>query len=140
MLCKTKIFPQQKHFLLSEYLIIAMLAAMGLAAKVVIVPLAHLITGPPFYSRRRTRGRIFFMLFLLLAAAITQKRGGAALLVSLIQAVLVTISGTFGSHGGAASLFTYSAAGIGAELVFLLSGHRGGCCAPLLFFLGGDGG
>lgn len=129
---QNKNFPQQKHFLLSEYLIIAMLAAMGLAAKVVIVPLAHLITGPLFIPGGVLAGG-FFMLFLLLAAAITQKRG-AALLVSLIQAVLVTISGTFGSHG-AASLFTYSAAGIGAELVFLLSGHRG-CCAPCCF-LGG---
>ncbi len=129
---QTRHSQQRKYFLLSEYLIIAMLAAMGLAAKVIIVPLAHLITGPLFIPGGVLAGG-FFMMFLLLAAGITQKRG-AALFVSLIQAVLVTVGGSFGSHG-AASLFTYSAAGLGAELVFLLSGHRG-CCAPCCF-LGG---
>lgn len=73
------------------------------------------------------------MMFLILGTALTGKLG-AALLVSLIQAVLVTITGTFGSHG-AASLFTYAFPGFAVEIWFFLSKHRG--CCPLCCFVAG---
>lgn len=121
-----------RYFSLSDHLILAMLAALGIAAKVVVVPLAHMLTGPFFIPGGAVAGG-FYMLFLVLGTALVRKRG-AALLVSLIQAVLVAITGSLGSHG-VASLFTYTAAGLGAELIFLISRHRG-CCAFCCFIAG----
>lgn len=122
----------RRFFRLSDYIILAMLAAMGIASKVIIVPLAQALTGPLFIPGGVVAGG-FYMMFLVLGTAITGKLG-AALLVSLIQAVLVTITGTFGSHG-AASLFTYTFPGVAVELWFFLSRHRG--CCPMCCFVGG---
>ncbi|NMB19236.1 MAG: ECF transporter S component [Firmicutes bacterium] len=120
------------HFRLSDYVILAMLAAMGIASKAVIVPLAQAITGPLFIPGGVVAGG-FFMMFLVLGTALTG-RLGAALLVSFIQALLVTITGSFGSHG-AASLFTYVLPGLAVEAWFFLSKHRG--CCPLCCFIAG---
>jgi ABC-type thiamin/hydroxymethylpyrimidine transport system permease subunit len=120
----------KKGFRLSEIIIISMCAALGIAVKSIIVPLAQMVTGPLFIPGGVVAGG-FYMLFLIMAGAITGKRG-ASLLAALIQAVLVTITGTIGSHG-AASLFTYLFPGLAAELVFLISRHRG-CCAICCFF------
>ena len=107
-------------FTLVDHMITAVLAAAGIAIKTVIVPLAQMITGPLLIPGGVVAGG-FYMLFLVLASALTGKRG-AALLVSLLQAVLVTITGALGSHG-AASLFTYSVAGLAVEpwLLYLRS-------------------
>lgn len=122
----------RRSFQLSDYIILAMLAAMGIASKVIIVPLAQAMTGPLFIPGGVVAGG-FYMMFLVLGAALTGKPG-AALLVSLIQAVLVTITGSFGSHG-AASLLTYTFPGLAVEVWFFLSRHRG--CCPLCCFVGG---
>jgi hypothetical protein len=123
---------KKPYFRLSDYIIIAMLAAIGIAIKTIIVPLAHIITGPLFIPGGVLAGG-FYMMFLVLGEAITGKRG-AAFMVSLVQAVLVAITGTLGSHG-AASLFTYTVSGVAVELWFLLSRHKG-CCA-ICCFVGG---
>lgn len=122
----------KRYFKLSDYVILAMLAAMGIASKVIIVPLAQIVTGPLFLPGGVVAGG-FYMMFLVLGTAITGKMG-AALLVSLIQAALVTITGTFGSHG-AASLFTYSLPGLAVEMWFFFSKHRG--CCPFCCFIAG---
>lgn len=122
----------KRRLKLSDYVILAMLAAMGIASKVIIVPLAQAITGPLFIPGGVVAGG-FFMMFLVLGTAITGKFG-AALFISLIQAVLVTITGTFGSHG-AASLVTYVFPGLAVELWFLVSRHRG--CCPMCCFVAG---
>lgn len=123
---------KKHYFKLADYIILAMLAAMGIASKVVVVPLAQMIAGPLFIPGGVLAGG-FYMMFLLLGTALTKKRG-AALLVALLQAALVTITGTFGSHG-AASLFTYTLPGLAVEAWFFLSRHKG-CCA-LCCFVGG---
>ncbi len=120
------------YFKLSDYIILAMLAAMGIASKVIAVPLAQVVTGPLFIPGGVLAGG-FFMMFLILGTALTGKLG-AAFLVSLIQAALVAITGTFGSHG-VASLFTYTFPGLMVELWFLISKHRG--CCPVCCFVGG---
>lgn len=120
------------RFRLWEYIVLAMLAAIGIAVKGIVVPLAHIITGPLFIPGGVLAGG-FYMMFLVLAGALLRKPG-AALMVSLIQAVLVAITGTFGSHG-AASLFTYTLSGLAVEIWFILSRHWG-CCA-LCCFVGG---
>jgi hypothetical protein len=126
---KIKLDRKKPHFRLSDYIIIAMLAAIGIAVKTIIVPLAHIVTGPLFIPGGVLAGG-FYMMFLVLGEAITGKRG-AALMVSLVQAVLVTITGSLGSHG-AASLFTYTISGVAVELWFILSRHNG-CCAVCCF-------
>ncbi len=123
---------KRHYFSLADCLILAMLAAMGIASKVIIVPLAHLVTGPLFIPGGVLAGG-FYMMFLVLGAALTKKRG-AALMVALLQAALVTITGSFGSHG-AASLLTYTLPGLAVEAWFFLSRHRG-CCALCCFVAG----
>ncbi len=117
---------------LSDYIVLAMMAAMGIAIKTIIVPLAQIITGPLFIPGGVAAGG-FYMAFLVLGKAITGRRF-AATIIALIQAAVVTITGTMGSHG-AASLLTYTLPGVAVDILFLLIRHKG-CCA-LCCFLGG---
>ena len=123
---------RKPYYKLSDYILMAMIAAMGIAVKVIIVPLAHIITGPLFIPGGVVAGG-FYMAFLVLGAAITQKHG-AATIIALLQAVIVTITGTLGSHG-AASLFTYTLPGVAVDLVYLLMRRKG--CSALCCFIGG---
>ena len=124
---------KKPYFSLADYLIMAMLAALGVAVKAVITPLAQILTGPLFIPGGAVAGG-FYMLFLVLAVAIVQKRG-AALLTAVIQALLVLVTMIPGSHG-AASLITYTAPGLAVELVYLIMrGHR--ACCPLCCFIAG---
>jgi len=119
---------RKKYYRLADYLLIAMTAALSIAVKTAVNPMAQLLTGPLFIPGGVAAGG-FYMLFIVLVPAVTGKRG-AALLTALVQAVLVIILGTPGSHG-AASLLTYTLPGLAAEVVWLLSGARAGgpvCC------------
>ncbi len=99
----------------------AMVAAMGIAIKAIIVPLAQIITGPLFIPGGVVAGG-FYMAFLVLGESITRKLGTATV-VALIQAAVVTITGALGSHG-AASLLTYTLPGIAVDLLFLIIRRR----------------
>lgn len=121
------------YFSLADLIIMAMLAALGIAVKAVVTPLAQIITGPLFIPGGAVAGG-FYMLFLVLAMAVIQKRG-AALLTAVIQALLVLIAAVPGSHG-AASLLTYTAPGLAVELVYLIMFRHRACC-PLCCFIGG---
>lgn len=118
-----------KYFTLFEYIVMAMVAAMGIAVKAIVVPLAQVITGPLFIPAGVVGGG-FYMAFLVLGAGIVAKPGSASM-IALIQAAVVTITGTIGSHG-AASLLTYTAPGLAVDLVYLIIRHRA-CCAPCCF-------
>ncbi|MDD3306908.1 MAG: ECF transporter S component [Acetobacterium sp.] len=115
-------------FTLFDLVIISMMSALGIAVKVVLVPLVHIITGPFFIPGGSISGGIY-MLFIVLGAMIV-KKPGSAFLVCLIQAILVTITGTMGSHG-IMSLVTYLIPGIGVEILYFLIGKykytKGGC-------------
>jgi len=100
---------------LFHLILIAVIAALGVAIKPVIVPLAAAIT-PPFIPGGAAMGGIY-MLFLVLAVSLTRVRG-AGLLCGLVQALLVMALGVAGSHG-AASLITYTLPGLAVDLVFL---------------------
>lgn len=112
--------------------IIAMMAALGIATKPIIVPLSHIITGPLYIPGGAIAGG-FYMLWIVLGAAIVGKLG-AATLVSIIQAIMVIALGFFGNQG-IVSLLTYIAPGIAVDVVFLVSGHRG-CCIGCNFAAG----
>ncbi len=123
---------KNNRFTLTDYILIAMMASLGIAIKGVVVQLAHIITGPLFIPGGVVAGG-FYMMFLVLGTAVTQKYG-AATLVALVQAVLVIVTGTLGTHG-AASLLTYTLPGLCVDGLFLIMRHKG-CCA-LCCFLGG---
>jgi hypothetical protein len=123
---------KKPYFKLSDYIIMAMMASMGIAIKAIVVPLAQIITGPLFIPGGVVAGG-FYMAFLVLGEAITQKHGTAAI-IALIQAVVVTITGTMGSHG-AASLLTYTLPGIAVDLMLLIIRHKS-CCMFCCFFGG----
>lgn len=120
------------RFSLFDLIIIAMMAALGIAIKPVVVPLAHIITGPLFIPSGAVAGG-FYMMWLVLGFGLTGKRGTATL-VALVQALVVTGTGMVGSHG-AMSLFTYTVPGVMADLGLLLIGHRV-CCNPCAFLAG----
>jgi len=100
---------------LFHLILIAVIAALGIAIKPFVVPLAQLLTGP-FIPGGAVAGGIY-MLFLVLAVSLTRVRG-AGLLCGLVQALLVMALGVAGSHG-AASLIIYTLPGLAVDLVFL---------------------
>lgn len=112
-----------------ELIIIAFCAAIGVAVKPFIVSLSHLITGPLFIPGGAFAGG-FYMLFVVLGAGLVGKRGSATL-ICLIQAIMVIVTGVYGSHG-IASLITYVIPGLLVDLLWMLMGHKG-CCAICCF-------
>ena len=120
------------YFKLTDYIIIAMLASMGIAIKTIIVPLAQIITGPLFIPGGVIAGG-FYMAFLVLGEAVTKKYGTATL-IALTQGVVVAVTGTMGSHG-AVSIFTYALPGLAIDLVYFIIRHK--ACCPICSFIGG---
>ena len=110
-------------------MVIALLAALGIAVKTVIVPLTRLVTGPLFIPGGVVAGGIY-MLFLVLAVSLTKQRGAAAF-CGFCQGVMVLILSVGGSHG-ALSILSYTVTGLAVDLVMLLLRHRG-CCLLCCF-------
>ena len=120
------------RFSLYDLIIVAMLAALGVVTKPIIVPLAHIITGPLFIPSGAVAGG-FYMMWMVLGYGITGIRGTMTL-IGLVQAILVMATGIVGSHG-VLSLLTYTAPGLLADLGLFLIGHRV-CCLPCSFQIG----
>jgi hypothetical protein len=104
-------------FSVFELIIIAAMAALGIAVKPVIGHLARLITGPLAIPGGVLAGGLY-MMFLVLAYGLTRGRL-AGTLTALVQALIVMISGIGGSHG-IMSLITYIPPGLAVDLVMLL--------------------
>lgn len=115
-----------------DLVIIAVLAALGIAVKPVVVPLAHLVSAPLFIPGGALAGGIY-MMWLVVGMGITGKRGTATL-IALVQALLVMLTGVVGSHG-ALSLISYTAPGIVMDLGLWLTRHRA-CCLRCCFLAG----
>ena len=79
---RQKFFDQ---FSLYDLIVIAMVSALGIATKPIIVPLAHIITGPLFIPSGAVAGG-FYMMWLVLGYGITGKRWTMTL-VSFVQAI-----------------------------------------------------
>jgi len=120
------------RFSLFQLMVIALLAAMGIAVKSVVTPLVHMLTGPLFIPGGVVAGGIY-MLFLVLAVSLTGKPGGA-LLCGFCQGLMALIIGAGGSHG-ALSVVSYSLTGLSVDLIMLVMRHRG-CCLLCCFFGG----
>jgi ABC-type thiamin/hydroxymethylpyrimidine transport system permease subunit len=109
-------------FTLFDLVIIAIVAALGIAMKPVLVPLIHIITGPLFIPGGAIAGG-FYMMWIVVGAGLVGKRG-AATLIALVQAIIVIAIGVIGTHG-IMSLITYIAPGIAVELLLLATRQRG---------------
>lgn len=108
---------ESTKFSTKDLVLIALLAAIGLAVKPLIKPLMHLITTPLGIPGGTLAGG-FYMMWLTLAMAMT-KRFGAATLTGLLQGFIVLITGWFGSHG-ALSIFTYAFPGLVIDIFGLI--------------------
>ncbi len=108
-------------FSIHELIIIALMAALGLATKPIIVPLTHMITGPLFIPGGALAGG-FYMLWIVLSAGLIKRRG-VATITALTQAIIVMVSGSFGSHG-VVSILTYTLPGIMIDVIFLIARRK----------------
>lgn len=109
------------RFSMFNLIIIAMMAALGIATKPVIVPLAHIITGPLYIPGGAVAGG-FYMMWIVLGAAIVNKRGSGTI-IALVQAIMVMSLGVFGTHG-IMSLVTYVIPGIAVDFIFLIFNYK----------------
>lgn len=116
-----------------ELVVMAIIATIGIAIKPVVVPIAHLVTGPLMIPSGAFAGGLY-MMWLVIGYGIV-KKVGTATIIALIQAILVVITGVIGSHG-AMSFITYIAPGIAMDLALLLLGHRV-CCRGCAMIAGG---
>jgi len=117
-----------QRFSLFELIIIAFLAAAGIAVKPLIAAVFQVLSGP--IPGGALSGGIY-MLFIVLGGALVGKRG-AATLVALVQSLMVLAFPVLGSHG-AASLITYTVPGLAVDLLWLLLASRGAAFLPCFF-------
>jgi ABC-type thiamin/hydroxymethylpyrimidine transport system permease subunit len=107
-----------KRYTMFDMLIIAMMAAIGIAIKPIVVPLTHIITGPLLIPGGAVAGG-FYMLWIVLAMGVVRRKG-ACILTALVQAIIVLAIGATGNHG-IMTLVTYTIPGIACEIIFLVS-------------------
>ncbi|HHW01268.1 MAG TPA: ECF transporter S component [Thermoanaerobacterales bacterium] len=108
-----------RRFSMFDLAVMALMSALGIATKPVIVPLAHIITGPLYIPGGVIAGG-FYMMWIVLGTAIVHKKG-AGTLIGLVQAILMLVLGVYGTHG-ALSLITYSLPGLAVDLAMLMAG------------------
>jgi hypothetical protein len=109
-----------QRFSMFDLVVIALMAALGIATKPIIVPLTHIITGPLYVPGGVIAGG-FYMMWIVLGTGIVRKRWTGAM-IGLVQAILVLALGIYGTHG-AMSIITYCLPGIAADLVLMLAGR-----------------
>lgn len=107
-----------KKFSVFNLIIIALVSALGVATKPIVVPLIHIITGVLFIPGGAVAGG-FYMLWIVLGIGLV-KRKGTGLLIGIVQAILVISTGIMGTHG-IMSLISYTLPGLAADIVFLFS-------------------
>ena len=119
-----------QKFTVYDLVIMAIMAAIGIAIKPIVVPIAHLISGPLMMPSGAFSGGLY-MMWLVISYGIVRKPGTSTL-TSLIQALIIFFTGVVGTHG-IMTFFTYLAPGIAIDIVMLIIGHRVCCrgCAVL---------
>jgi len=104
-----------KHFSTKDLIVIATLAAIGIAVKPIIGPLFKMISTPLMIPGGSFAGG-FYMLWLCLAVFMVGKPG-AGTLFGVVQALIVLVAGLQGNQG-ALGLVSYPLPGIVADLLF----------------------
>ncbi|MDD3235265.1 MAG: ECF transporter S component [Candidatus Cloacimonetes bacterium] len=110
-----------KKFSVADLIIIASVAALGIAVKPIVGPISKFISTPLGIPGGSLAGG-FYMMWLVLAVTIVNKRYTGTVF-GVLQAVLVLLVGMAGKQG-AFSLISYSLPGILADIVFYLIKHR----------------
>lgn len=110
-----------KRFSMFDLVVIALTSALGIAIKPIIVPLVHIITGPLYIPGGAAAGG-FYMLWIVLGIGITRKIGTGTL-IGFIQALLVIITGAYGTHG-AISIITYTIPGLLVDIGVIILRHK----------------
>ena len=110
-----------KGFSSFDLVVIAIVSALGIALKPIIVPLIHIITGPLFIPGGAIAGG-FYMLWIVLGIGYV-KKFGTGTLIGIVQGLLVIITGAMGTHG-IISIISYTLPGFVADIVFLFSKNK----------------
>jgi energy-coupling factor transport system substrate-specific component len=105
------------RFKTQDLILIALMAAMGLAVKPLVKVITHFISTPLGIPGGALGGGLY-MMWLSLAMAFTRKFGSATL-TGLLQGLIVIITGWFGNHG-ALSIFTYAFPGLMIDAIGML--------------------
>lgn len=113
-----------RRFSIKDLILIAAMAALGMAVKAIINPLIRLASAALFIPGGALAGGLY-MMWLVMAVGLTGKRG-AATLAGLVQAIIVILTGIGGSHG-LFSLVSYTLPGIIIDIWLLISRHKV-CC------------
>lgn len=108
-------------FSVFELTIIAVVSALGVATKPIVVPLVHVITGPLFIPGGSIAGG-FYMLWIVIGIGLVKKIGTGTL-IGIVQSVLVIATGIMGNHG-IMSIVSYTIPGFAADLIFLFSKNK----------------
>ena len=106
-----------KYYSIHDLIIIAIMAAIGVAIKPIVSSLTHSVTAALAIPGGALAGGLY-MMWLVLAYAITGKYGSATL-VGVIQAIIMIIAPVPGSHG-ILSLFTYTLPGIAIDVLLII--------------------
>lgn len=107
-----------KNYSVFNLIIIAVVSALGIATKPIVVPLIHIITGPLFIPGGALAGG-FYMFWIVLGTGIVKKTGTGTL-IGIVQGILVIATGTMGTHG-IMSIISYTLPGIAVDIIFLFS-------------------
>lgn len=110
-----------KNYSVYNLIIIAVVSALGIATKPIVVPLTHIITGPLFIPGGAIAGG-FYMFWIVLGVGIVKKTGTGTL-IGIVQGILVIATGTMGTHG-IMSIISYTLPGIVVDMVFLISKNK----------------
>ncbi|MBW6515003.1 MAG: ECF transporter S component [Candidatus Cloacimonetes bacterium] len=103
-------------FSTQDLIIIAIIAALGLAVKPVITPIVHLVSAPLLIPGGSLAGGFYMLWFGLIVVLVPRK--GSAILTAFVQGVVTLIIGHFGHHG-VMSILIYTAPGVAVEVVAL---------------------
>lgn len=109
------------NFSVFNLTIIAIVSALGVATKPIVVPLAHVITGPLLIPGGAIAGG-FYMLWIVIGVGLV-KKFGTGMLIGVVQAILVIATGAMGSHG-IMSIVSYTLPGLGVDFVFLFAKNK----------------
>ena len=125
----TRLQKALRRFTVKDLILIAAMAALGIAVKTVVGPLVRFVSAPLMIPGGALSGGVY-MMWLVMAAGLTGRRG-AATLAGLIQAILVIFTSMGGSHG-LLSLLSYTLPGLAIDFWLIISHHRI-CCLPCAF-------
>ncbi len=110
-----------RKFSAFDLIVMALMAALGIATKPVIVPLVHIITGPLYIPGGAIAGG-FYMIWIVLGVGLINK-AGVATIIALVQAIMVVSLGISGTHG-IMSFLTYVIPGLAVDILLVLIRYR----------------